>query len=129
MFTLNFNLAFKLIPTFDGHTDGLLKFVEMCETVALTAAAVDNPLFLSIVYSKLEGKAFKFTRKATYADWPVLRSALQKKFEPTKSVAQLQQDLTHVHFNLLIPFGTREKETEPEPESKPESNSNNTDKD
>jgi hypothetical protein len=69
-------LAFKLIPSFNGSFGGLLKFVEMCETVALTAAPSDNPLFLSIIYSKLEGKAFEFSRKATYAVWPALKSAL-----------------------------------------------------
>jgi hypothetical protein len=89
-------LAFKLIPSFTGSSGGLLKFVEMCDTVALTTTPADNPLFLSIIYSKLEGKAFEFSREAVYADWPALKVALQKKFAPSKSVAQLQQDLTQL---------------------------------
>jgi hypothetical protein len=89
-------LAFKLIPSFNGLSGGLLKLVEMCDTVALTTTPADNPLFLSIIYSKLEGKAFEFSREAVYADWPALKVALQKKFAPSKSVAQLQQDLTQL---------------------------------
>jgi hypothetical protein len=90
MSTLNSNLALKLIPSFDGRLDGLLKFVEMCDTVALTASYVDNSLLLSIIFSKLEGKAFEFSREATYADWPALKAALRRKFAQTKSIAQLQ---------------------------------------
>jgi hypothetical protein len=73
-------LAFKLIPSFNGSSGGLLKFVEMCDTVALTINPADNPLFLSIIYSKLERKAFEFSREAVYADWSALKVALQKKF-------------------------------------------------
>jgi hypothetical protein len=68
-------LAFKLIPSFNGSFGGLLKFVEMCDIVDLTEAPADNPLFLSIIYSKLEGRAFEFSREAAYADWPALKSA------------------------------------------------------
>jgi hypothetical protein len=46
-------LAFILIPSFIGSVGVLLKFVEMCDTVALTAAPATNPLFLSIIFSKL----------------------------------------------------------------------------
>jgi hypothetical protein len=96
MSTLNSNLALKLIPSFDGRLDGLLKFVEMCDTVALTASPVDNSLLLSIIFSKLEGKAFEFSREATYADWPALKAALRRKFAQTKSIAQLQQELAQM---------------------------------
>jgi hypothetical protein len=96
MSILNANLALKLIPNFDDRTDGLLKFIEMCDTVGMTASLIDNTMLLSIIYSKLEGRAFEFSREATYTDWPSLKRALQKKFSQTKSVAQLQQELSQL---------------------------------
>jgi hypothetical protein len=93
MSTLNFNLALKLIPAFDGSAGALLKFIEMTDTVFTTATMLqDNSLLLSLIYSKLEGQAFEYSREAVYPDWPALKMALQKKFAPTKTVAQFQQD-------------------------------------
>jgi hypothetical protein len=70
----------------------LEKLIEMCDTVEITASPADNTMLLSIIYSKLEGRAFEFCREATYADWPALKTALQRKFAPAKSVAQLKQE-------------------------------------
>jgi hypothetical protein len=60
------------------------------------ATSIDNPLLFSIMYSKLEGKAFEFSREAVYAYWPALKTALQRKFFPSRSVTQLQQELAQM---------------------------------
>jgi hypothetical protein len=61
----------------------------MCDTVKITASPANNTMLVSIIYSKLEGRAFEFSREATYADWPTV-----EVWPTAKSVAQLQQYLT-----------------------------------
>jgi hypothetical protein len=97
MSTLDASLALKLIPNFDGRSDQLLEFIEMSEVVHSTATMpADENLFMSLIFSKLEGKAFEFARSAVHANWLELKTALKKKYASTKSVPVLQQDLAQL---------------------------------
>jgi hypothetical protein len=61
---MEFGMAFKLIPVHPSSS----QFIKICDTVIFFATPEDNPTLLSIIYSKLDGKAFEFSREAVYVN-------------------------------------------------------------
>jgi 5-carboxymethyl-2-hydroxymuconate isomerase len=60
---------------------------------SLTTPA-DTTTFLMIILGKLEGPAFELTRTKAHRNWNFLKSDIRKNFLDSKSVAQLQLELT-----------------------------------
>jgi hypothetical protein len=93
--TLNISLAERLIPSFNGKTGDIYKFIEMGQLMADSCTSPANTtIFLMIILGELEGPAFELARTKAHRNWESLKTDLRKNFLDTKSIAQLQLQLT-----------------------------------
>jgi hypothetical protein len=93
--TLNLTLADRMIPSFDGSESNLFKFIEMSQLIYDTCTSEqDKNYFKMIILGKLESTAFELARSVDHLNWEELKIHLEQRFSESKSVAQLQLELT-----------------------------------
>jgi hypothetical protein len=93
--TLNISLAERLIPSFNGKTGDIYKFIEMGQLMADSCTSEqDKNYFKMIILGKLESTAFELARSIDHLSWEELKIHLEQRFSESKSVVQLQLELT-----------------------------------
>lgn len=90
-----------LIPTFNGNTRELHKFISSCDDIFATASspAEEDSLF-SLIKSKLSADAYDVYRYNPVSDWPALKIILNQTFETKVPRAILQSQLNNCRQNL-----------------------------
>ena len=87
---------FKRLFDFDGSEGNLIKFLSICDFYYSRLGENDLPEFMSILSSKLTGRAYNTMRFYSEDNYEDYRSELVRQFKPTKSVPELYTELTHI---------------------------------
>lgn len=88
------DLAFKMIPEFDGQRSNLHKFLSCGDVVwALASTRANQQMFMNIAKCKLSGPAYNIIKYKTFADWQELKVALENQYLERRTIAQIQSEL------------------------------------
>lgn len=94
MTDLNISLFFKIIPTFDGKTSEVHKFLTCCDVIYKTLTTVESKKqFVEFLSTKTSGRAYDVLRYKNLKTFAEIRKEFQIQFLEKKSLAQLQSEL------------------------------------
>ena len=74
MANLNVELSLKLIPEYDGSPQNLDRFINNAEIIFKPLKVDEHTTFISIVLSRLTGKAFQIMSRKNIVTWKELKS-------------------------------------------------------
>lgn len=100
--TQAFNIALSVVPTYDGNTNSLYRFITAAEGFANQFLIVDDPenyqnqIVFNGLFGKLQGKALEVSNISVATSWASLKETLVQNFSDQRDENSLNRDLVNL---------------------------------
>ncbi|XP_060806988.1 uncharacterized protein LOC132903257 [Amyelois transitella] len=93
MSTLELNVLFKFIKSYDGSRETLNSFLVNCDNALNLATEIQKPILFKFILSQLNGKAEVACSIKEFLSWEQLKEFLKTQFSERKHYSHLLTDL------------------------------------